>query len=212
MVERDTALAAETGAKLHIAHVSTADAVDTIRKAKANGIKVTAETCPHYFSLTEAAVTTKGTLAKMSPPLRKEKDVEAIIQGLCDGTIDAITTDHAPHSTEEKALPFADAPNGIIGLETSLAASLTFLYHSRKLTMSDIIKLMSTNPAKILNLDTGTIKKGGKADIVIFDPNESWTVNPEKFKSKARNTPFRGMKLQGKVKYTIAGGKVVYSV
>ena len=210
MVSRDIKLAAETGTKVHIAHVSTAVAVEAIRRAKAEGIKVTAETCPHYFSLTKSAVETKGTLAKMSPPLRKQEDVEAIISGLCDGTIDVIATDHAPHSEDEKALPFNDAPNGIIGLETSLAVTLTYLYHTGKLGIIEIIKLMTENPAKILNIDAGIIKEGGPADIVIFDPNEEWIVEPEKFKSKAKNTPYGGAKLKGKVILTIAGGKIVF--
>jgi len=210
MVERDVKLAAETGTRVHIAHVSTAKAVETIRKAKAAGIKVTAETCPHYFTLTEEEVGKKGTLARMSPPLRKQKDVEAIIKGVTDGTIDVIATDHAPHTAEEKALPFDEAPNGIIGLETSLALTLTFLYHTGKLSMEEVIRLMSTNPAEILNLEAGYLKTGGVADIVIFDPDEEWTVDPTRFKSKAHNTPFGGMKLRGKVKYTISRGKIVY--
>ncbi|MCL2663774.1 MAG: dihydroorotase [Oscillospiraceae bacterium] len=210
MVKRDVRLAAETDTRIHIAHVSTADAVDTIRKAKAAGVKVTAETCPHYFSLTEAAVEEKGSLAKMSPPLRKEKDAEAIIEGLRDGTIDIIATDHAPHSVKEKSLPFDEAPNGIIGLETSLALSLTFLYHTGKLSLDDIIKLMSINPAKFLTLNN-EIAENSAADIVIFDPDEEWTVDSSKFRSKSQNSPFCGMKLRGKVKYTISRGKLVFA-
>jgi dihydroorotase len=234
MVKRDIKLAAETNTRIHIAHVSTADAVETIRKAKAEGVKVTAETCPHYFSLTEAAVfcrgdlsplnrpsdkypvnrlldTEKSTLAKMSPPLRQEKDVEAIIEGLRDGTIDIIATDHAPHSAEEKSLPFDEAPNGIIGLETLLAVSLTFLYHTGKLSLDDIIRLMSVNPAKFLTLNSGALEENAIADIVIFDPDEEWTVDPSKFRSKSQNSPFCGMKLRGKVKYTISRGKLVFA-
>ena len=210
MAARDVELAAVTGAGVHIAHVSTANAVDTIRNAKAAGIKVTAETCPHYFSLTEDAVPKKGTLAKMSPPLRTAGDVAAIIRGLCDGTIDVIATDHAPHSADEKALPFDKAPNGIIGLETSLGVTLTFLYHTGKLTIDEVINLVSTKPAQILNLDAGILGTGSIADIVIFDKNEEWLVDPSQFKSKARNTPFGGMKLRGKVKYTISRGEIVY--
>jgi len=212
MVERDVKLAAETGTRVHIAHVSTAEAVDTIRRAKAAGIMVTAETCPHYFSLTESAVAEKGTLARMSPPLRTQKDVDAIIAGLKDGTIDAIATDHAPHSAEEKALPFFDAPNGIIGLETSLALSLTCLYHTGKLGLDKIIDLTAAKPAEILDLNAGKLKAGGIADLVIFDSDEEWTVDTALFKSKSRNTPFGGQKLRGKVKYTISRGKVVYRV
>ena len=210
MVVRDIKLAAVTNTKVHIAHVSTAAAVEAIRLAKANGIKVTAETCPHYFSLTSEKVAEKGTLAKMSPPLRSENDVKAIIEGLCDGTIDAIATDHAPHSDEEKSLLFCQAPNGIIGLETLLAVSLTYLYHTGKMPLNKVIELMSSRPAEVLNLNAGRLKTGGSADIVIFDPDEEWTIDSSMFKSKARNTPYGGMKLQGKVKYTISKGKVVY--
>jgi len=210
MVERDVRLAAETGTSVHIAHVSTAASVDTIRKAKKAGVKVTAEACPHHFTLTEAMVTEKGTNAKMSPPLRTERDVQAVVQGLCDGAIDAIVTDHAPHSVEEKALPYEKAPNGIIGLETSLAVTLTYLYHSGKLGLSEIIDLMSTKPANLFGLDAGKIRVGSNADIVIFDPNEEWTVDPSEFKSKSRNTPYTGMKLRGKVKYTMVNGDVVF--
>jgi len=210
MVERDVELAAETGTRVHIAHVSTAAAVETIRKAKAAGAKVTAEACPHHFSLTEAVVTEEGANAKMSPPLRTERDVQAVIQGLCDGTIDAIVTDHAPHSVEEKELPYEKAPNGIIGLETSLAVTLTYLYHTGKLELTEVINLMSTSPANLLGFDAGEIKAGGYADIVIFDPDEEWTVDPSLFKSKSRNTPYGSMKLRGKVKYTVVNGDVVY--
>ena len=211
MVARDVKLAAEVDARVHIAHVSTADAVDTIRKAKAAGVKVTAETCPHYFSISNAVVGDKGTYAKMSPPLRTGEDVEAIIEGLCDGTIDAIATDHAPHSVEEKAFTFDEAPNGIIGLETLLGVSLTFLYHTGKLGLDRVIELMSTTPACILGLDAGSLEIGGAADIVLFDPNEEWVVDSSVFKSKSRNTPFGGMKLKGKVKWTICRVEVVYN-
>ena len=209
MVERDVRLAAEEGARIHIAHVSTAEAVETIRKAKTAGVKVTTEACQHHFTLTESALDEKGANAKMSPPLRKQKDVEAVIQGLCDGTIDAIATDHAPHSIEEKARPFDEAPNGIIGLETGLALTLTQLYHTGTLSIEKVIELMSTKPAELLNLKAGKLEKGGIADIVIFDPNEEWTVDSSKFKSKARNMPFEGMKLKGKVKHTIVNGEIV---
>ena len=211
MVVRDIKLVSETNTRVHIAHVSTADAVESIRNAKEAGIKVTAETCPHYFSLTNEAVNTKGANAKMSPPLRKQRDVEGIIEGLIDGTIDAIATDHAPHSEEEKSMPLQYAPNGILGLETSLAVTLTYLYHTGKISMEKIIELMSLNPAELLNLDAGRLKTGGVADIVIFDTNEEWTVDPLNFKSKSRNTPYGEMRLKGKVKYTIVRGEVVYS-
>jgi len=211
MVMRDAMLAGETDSRVHIAHVSTADSVSIIRKAKEAGIKITAETCPQYFSLTEDEILTQGSLARVNPPLRTTDDIEAIIMGLADGTIDAIASDHAPHSAEEKALPLADAPSGMIGLETSLALALTFLYHTGKVSLDEIVALMSTNPARILRIDAGTLSVGAPADIVIFDPDEEWVVNPDNFKSKARNTPFGGMKLKGRVKYTIYNGEIVYN-
>ena len=210
MVARDIMLAQETGSKLHIAHVSTAASVDIIRKAKSVGVTVTAETCPQYFSLTEEEVLRQDTLARINPPLRTVNDVSAIIEGLADGTIDAIASDHAPHSEEEKALPLPEAPSGMIGLETSLAVTLTYLYHTGKLSLDKIIKLMSENPQKIFGLSAGKLVEGALADIVIFATDEQWTVEPKKFKSKARNTPFGGVELKGKVKYTISQGKVIY--
>jgi len=210
MVARDALLTAETGSRVHIAHVSTALSVELIRKAKKAGVNITAETCPHYFSLTEEEVLRQGTLARVNPPLRTTDDVAAIIRGLADGTIDAIATDHAPHSAEEKSLPLAEAPSGIIGLETSLAVALTFLYHRGDLSINKIIALMSANPAKILGIEGGALIVGATADIVIFDPNEAWTVDVDHFRSKARNTPFGGMKLRGKVKYTISRGEIAY--
>ena len=210
MVARDAMLAAETGAHVHIAHVSTAASVDIIRKAKQNGVEITAETCPQYFSLTEDEVLRQGSLARVNPPLRTAYDVAEIIVGLADGTIDAIATDHAPHSVQEKSLPLTDAPSGMIGLETSLALALTYLYHTGKLGLEEVISLMSTNPARILGLDAGTLVPGTSADIVIFDPDEEWVVKPEKFLSRARNTPFGGMKLRGRVKHTISRGILVF--
>jgi len=211
MVARDVMLAAETGAKLHIAHVSTAGAVDIIRKAKRLGVRVTAETCPQYFTLTEDEILRQGTPARVNPPLRTLSDVEAIKIGLEDGTIDAIATDHAPHSLLEKELPLTDAPSGMIGLETSLALALTFLYHRKRVSLEHIVKLMSTNPANILGIEAGTLEIGKPADLVIFDPHEQWTVDSTLFKSKSSNTPFDGIKLCGKVKHTICRGKIVYT-
>ncbi|MCL2202076.1 MAG: dihydroorotase [Oscillospiraceae bacterium] len=210
MVARDVMLANETGAHVHIAHVSTAGAVDIIRKARQAGANVTAETCPQYFSLTEDEVLRQGALARVNPPLRTGNDVEAIIAGLQDGTLDAIATDHAPHSMEEKTKPLPDAMSGLVGLETSLALALTHLYHTGKFSLEKIIALMSANPAKIIGIDAGVLDTGACADIVIFDHNEEWTVDPEKFKSKGRNTPFGGQKLCGRIRYTISRGEIVY--
>jgi dihydroorotase len=204
-------LAAEAGAKLHIAHVSTKGSVEIIKKAKEAGVRITAETCPQYFSLTEEEILKQGAPARVNPPLRTAYDIEAIIGGLVDGTIDAIATDHAPHTLEEKALTLTEAPSGMIGLETSLALTLTRLYHTKKLGLERIIELMATNPARILGIDAGTLKVGGIADVVLFDLNEKWTVKPSEFKSKARNTPFGGVELKGRVKYTISCGEVVFA-
>lgn len=211
MIQRDVLLARETGATIHIAHVSTAGSVDIIRQAKNDGVNVTAETCPQYFTLTEDDVLKQGSMARVNPPLRTKADVDAIIKGLQDGTLDAIATDHAPHAAKEKALPLDKAPSGMVGLETSLALTLTALYQTNKLTLNRIIQLMSYHPSLILGLNRGRLSPGDDADIVIFDPNAMWTVTPALFKSKGRNTPFTGMSLRGKVKYTIVGGNIVYT-
>ena len=210
MVARDAMLAEETGAAVHICHISTAKAVALVRRYKKKGVHITCETCPQYFSLTEDIVPEKGTMARVNPPLRTRQDVEAIIEGLKDGTIDAIATDHAPHSAEEKARSLTEAPSGMVGLETALGVTLTYLYHSKHMQLSDIIRKMTLNPACILRINKGRLAIGGEADIVIFDPDEEWTVDPEQFASKGRNTPFAGMKLKGKVKYTIVDGRIVY--
>ena len=211
MIMRDAMLAEETGAHVHICHVSTAKSVDIIRRMKKRGAPITCETCPQYFTLTEEAVLTHGSLARVNPPLRTAQDVKGIIAGLKDGTIDVIATDHAPHSAEEKARPLTEAPSGMVGLETALGVTLTYLYHTGELPLSDILRKMTINPACILRLPTkGRLAIGADADVVIFDPDEVWTVDPEQFASKGRNTPFAGKELKGKIKYTIVGGKIVY--
>ena len=210
MVMRDAMLAEETGAHVHICHVSTAKSVDIIRRMKKRGVHLTCETCPQYFTLTEDEVLTQGAMARVNPPLRTAKDVKGIIAGLKDGTIDVIATDHAPHSAEEKARSLTRAPSGMIGLETSLAIALTQLYHTRRMDLPAIIKRMSTTPADILRLPRGRMSLGAQADLVLFDPDEEWTVDPEQFASKARNTPFAGWKVKGKVKYTIVKGEIIY--
>lgn len=210
MIARDAMLAAYTGARIHIAHVSTAGSVNIIRACKQRGIDISCETCPQYFSFTEDIVPHEGAMAKMFPPLRTERDREEIIRGLADGTIDVIATDHAPHSSSEKAMGLADAPGGMVGLETSLAASLTALYHSGRLGLPEIIRKMSHNPAMRLDLPRGGTAVGDRADLVIFDADREWTVEPNKFRSKSKNTPFAGMQLKGRVEYTICSGKVVY--
>ncbi len=210
MVMRDAMLSEETGAAVHICHISTAGSVDIVRQFKKKGVHITCETCPQYFTFTEDEVLTQGSIARVNPPLRTKQDVEAIIAGLKDGTIDAIATDHAPHSAQEKAKPLAEAPSGMVGLETSLGATLTALYHTGEMDLSDILKKMTFNPACILGIPKGRLSLGGEADFTIFDPNETWTVDPAQFASKGRNTPFAGRALTGKVKYTIVGGKIVY--
>ena len=210
MVMRDAMLSEETGAAVHICHISTAGSVEIVRQFKKKGVHITCETCPQYFTFTEDEVLTQGSMARVNPPLRTRQDVEAIIAGLKDGTIDAIATDHAPHSAQEKAKPLAEAPSGMVGLETSLAATLTALYHTGEMDLSDILKKMTFNPACILGIPKGRLSLGGEADFTVFDPNEAWTVDPEQFASKGRNTPFAGRELKGKVKYTIVGGKIVY--
>jgi len=204
MVARDIALAELTGGRLHICHVSTAGAVRMIRDAKQRGVSVTAETCPHYFMLTDEAVRGYNTMAKMNPPLRTAEDVAAIKQGLKDGTLDAIATDHAPHCMDEKTVEFDAAPFGIVGLETAVGLSLR-LVQEGVLTMPQLIERMSTTPGRIIN-HGGTVSVGAAADITIIDPDVEWTVDATQFKSKARNTPFNGWKLKGRAVRTIVGG------
>jgi len=207
MTGRDILLAELTGARLHICHVSTAGSVRLIREAKQRGVKVTAETCPHYFTLTEDAVRGYNTMAKMNPPLRTAEDVAAIRQGLKDGTLDVIATDHAPHALDEKSGEFDAAPFGIVGLETSVGLSIK-LVHEGVLTMPQLIERMSATPARIIKSGGGTLSAGAVADITIIDPNVEWTVNAGEFKSKSGNTPFDRWKLKGRAVQTIMGGKI----
>ena len=209
LVARDCMIALHTGASVNIQHMSSGNAVKMIRLAKELGADVTAEVTPHHFTLNEEAVLEHGTLAKMNPPLRTEEDRQAILQGIKDGTIDIIATDHAPHSAEEKSKPLTEAPSGIIGLETALALGITELVKKGHLTTLQLMEKMSLNPARLYRLDRGYIRAGAAADLVIFDENEEWIV-PEHFASKSSNSPFIGRKLQGKVKYTICSGKIVY--
>lgn len=208
LIERDIRLAKETGACINIQHISTKEGVELVRKAKADGIDVHAEATPHHFTLTEEAVLRYGTLAKMNPPLRTEEDREAILEGLRDGTIDLIATDHAPHTKEEKERPFAEAPSGIIGLETALALGITELVKKGKLPMEELLAKMSLNPAKFYGMDAGYLAEGGPADMVIFDEDCSQTF--WHFYSKASNTPFAGKTCKSEVEYTICAGKVAY--
>jgi dihydroorotase len=207
MIFRDILLAELTGGKLHIAHVSTEGSVELIRNAKKRGVNVTAETCPHYFTLTENAVKDYDTNAKMNPPLRTERDVNAIKEGLKDGTIDVIATDHAPHHNDEKLKEFDLAPFGISGLETALGLSLR-LVEEGTLAIGQLIEKVTCNPAKVLNIDKGTLKIGSDADLVVLDRNKEFTVEPERFISKGKNTPFNEWILKGMPAVTICKGKV----
>jgi dihydroorotase len=208
MVMRDIALSELTGSHLHIAHVSTRESVQAIREAKKRGVNVTAETAPHYFSLIDEAVREFGANAKMNPPLRLTEDRDAILGGLQDGTLDAIATDHAPHSEIEKSEAFEKTPNGIIGLETAVPISLA-LVEKGFLSMMDLIRRMSTHPAKIINVDNG-LKVGRPADITVIDPHLNQVIDANQFQSKSRNTPFQGWKTKGKAVMTIVGGRVVF--
>lgn len=208
LVKRDCELAKEIGAKINIQHISSAEAVELVRQAKAAGAKVYSEAAPHHFTLTEEACIKHGTLAKMNPPLRTEYDRLAIIKGLQDGTIDMIATDHAPHSAEEKDKPITDAPSGIIGIETSLALGITSLVRPGHLSIVELMKKMSLNPAMIYGLDKGTLNIGKDADLVIFDMEKCWT--PTTYFSKSTNTPFTGTELYGEVVMTICGGKIAF--
>ncbi|MGN0597689.1 MAG: dihydroorotase [Ruminiclostridium sp.] len=206
---REIVLAGDMNVPIHIAHVSTKEVINFLRSAVRYGVMVTSETAPHYFTLTDECLRTRDADYRMNPPLREADDVEAITEAVCEGTIDCIVTDHAPHSAEEKA-DFEKAPNGVVGLETSLAVTLTRLYHTGKVSLQQIIRLMCVNPRTILGVGGGTIGVGDTADIAVVDLNEEWVVDPEKLHSKSKNTCFKGMTLKGKVKYTILDGKVVF--
>lgn len=208
LTARDCMLALHTGADLVIQHISSGNSVALVRNAKAMGAHIHAESTPHHFTLNHEAVLKYGTLAKMNPPLRTEKDRLEIIEGLKDGTIDLIATDHAPHSMEEKSKELTSAPSGIIGLETSLSLGITSLVEPGHLTLPELLEKMTINPAKLYKLPAGRMEINTPGDLVIFDPKEEWT--PNDFASKSCNTPFRGVTLKGKIHYTICGGQVVY--
>ena len=211
MVARELILAEYTGVPLHIAHVSTALSVELIRNAKKRGVKVTCETCPHYFSLTEEACIGYDTNAKVSPPLRTAKDVKAIIEGIADDTIDIIATDHAPHHADEKNVEFSLAANGLVGFETAVPLAVTYLVKPGIISVKKLVEKMSLNPARILSINKGSLEIGGAADITIIDINEEKIIDVSKFQSKSKNSPFGGMKLSGTVRTTIVNGKVIVS-
>lgn len=209
LIERDLQLAVETGACINVQHISSKEGVELVRAAKQKSSNIHAEATPHHFTLTEEAVIQYGTMAKMNPPLREEADRQAIIAGLVDGTIDIIATDHAPHTAEEKAKAITEAPSGIIGLETALPLGITELVDKGYMNMKHLLRLMSTNPAKMYHLDAGYLEEGGPADVILIDTAAKVTV--EKFASKASNSPFIGWELTGQVKATVCGGRLAYT-
>jgi dihydroorotase len=209
-VARDLMLAELTGARAHIAHISTAGSVEMVRRAKRQGLKVTCEVTPHHLALTDAAVIGFDTNTKMSPPLRGERDRAALIEGVRDGTIDAIATDHAPHHLDEKMFEFDRAPFGVVGLETALGVVISVLHQSAGIPLSRIIELLTIGPAGAFSLPGGTLARGSSADITLFDADREWTVDPKRFKSKSRNSPFAGRQLRGWVVASFVGGRRVF--
>jgi len=209
IVGRDILLARSTGVHLHLCHMSTRESVQLIREAKARGEKVTAETAPHYFTLTDKAVEGYNANTKMNPPLRSEADKQAIIEALMDNTIEVIATDHAPHHVDDKNCEYDKAAFGIVGLETSVALGITSLVEKGYLTPMQLIEKMSTNPARVLGIDKGTLQEGKIADITIIDPNVQYKINASEFESKGKNTPFDGFEVKGKAVYTIVAGKII---
>ena len=208
-VARDILLAEYADAKIHIAHISTKGAVELVRQAKKRGVKVTAEVTPHHLTMTDECVNNFDTSTKVNPPLRTAQDIEATVEGLKDGTIDAIVTDHSPHAFEEKDREYRFAPSGFPGLETALGVILTSLYHTGKFSLSEIVAKMSSNPAQIFNLNCGSLAVGKTADIVIFNPDLEWTVDADKFYTRGSHSPFVGKRLKGKAVATIVNGKIV---
>lgn len=210
MIAREICLAESLSLPVHICHVSTYSGIQLIREAKARGVQVTAETCPHYFTLTDEVIASFDPNTKVNPPIREEKDRLAVIEGLKDGTLDCIVTDHAPHHVDDKNVEYDLAAFGISGIETSFALSYTALVRSGEMTLGELVKKMSYHPAEILHLEGGTIEVGGVADFTIVDLNEEWTIDRTKFVSKGKNTPFHGRKVYGKVKYTVVDGELKY--
>jgi dihydroorotase len=210
-VVRDIMLARLTGARVHICHISCSDALNAVREAKANGLSVTCEVTPHHFTLSDESVRSYSPDYRMNPPLRTRKDVEAMIAGIADGSIDCIATDHAPHAPIDKDLPFEDAANGVIGLETSVPLVWEHLVRKGVISISRMVELMSVNPSRILGLDRGTLKPGSVADVTVIDPDKEITIDSSEFESKARNCPFDGWTLHGAPVLTVVKGRVVWN-
>lgn len=211
IVERDIAILEAVGGRYHLLHVSTREALDAVRRGKEKGLNVTVEVCPHHFTLNDEAVLRSGSNAKMNPPLRSEEDRSVLIEGLRDGLIDAITTDHAPHDLASKEKPLEEAAFGIVGLETLLPLSLN-LYHQDIVSLNDLLAKLTCNPAKIINFDGGVLKSGARADLTLIDLEHEWTLHAKDLNSKSKNTPFDGYKLKGRAVKTVVGGKVVYEL
>jgi dihydroorotase len=212
MIARDLMLAALTGGRLHIQHVSTSEGVDMIRRAKSLGLRVTAEATPHHLTLTDAAADGYRTEAKVNPPLRSDKDRQAVVAGLLDGTLDVIATDHAPHHYDEKEQAFEDAPFGLVGLETAVGLMLTHFVQTDRLSINDLVERMSCAPARAFSLPGGTLRPGSVADVTVIDPQSEWTVDPARFLSKSHNTPFGGWPLKGRAVITVVGGRQVWEI
>jgi dihydroorotase len=210
MIFREITLAELTGARVHILHVSTAGGVELIRRGKQRGVRVSGEACPHHFTLTDACLRTFDSNYKMAPPLRTDADVQAILEGLCDNTLEVIATDHAPHAPEKKMRELDQAPNGIIGLETLLPICVQALIETKRLTWPQLIEKLTINPAKVLGIDRGTLKAGAVADVTILDPTAEWTIDPSKFRSKSRNCPWAGQKVRGRAETVLVGGVVKF--
>ena len=208
MVYRDIALAELTGGRVHILHVSTAESVDLLRRGRRRGVRVSGEACPHHFTLTDECLRGRDTSYKMAPPLRTRGDVAAIIDGLKDGTLEVIATDHAPHSAAKKARPFEQAPNGIIGLETLLPVCVTALIEPGHLSWPQLVAKLTINPAQVLGIDRGTLRAGAVADVTVIDPSAEWIIDPTRFRSKSRNCPYVGWKVRGQAVMVVVGGEV----
>jgi len=210
MARRDVELAALTGGRVHLAHLSCAESLDALRDAKRRGLRVTGETCPHYWTLTDEAVAGYDTRAKVNPPLRSARDRDAVIAAIADGTIDCLATDHAPHTADEKRRPFEEAPNGLVGLETALALTLTFLVRPGHLSLRRALELWTDEPRRVFGLPPVRLEPGDPADLTLIDPEAEWTVEPERFHSKGRNTPFAGWTLRGRAMATICAGRLTH--
>ena len=212
MVERDIDLVREVGGRLHVLHISNRRSIDLVRRAKAEGLSVTCEAMPHHISLTDEDVIVYGTQAKMSPPLRSADDRDALLEGLADGTVDALATDHAPHTVEEKLQEFTQAPNGIVGLESAVGTFFTYLVERGMLRVEQVVEKLTSVPAKLLGIDGGSLSPGGSADVTVINPRKRWTFDALKSRSKSRNTPYHGWTFTGQAVLTVLGGRITHRI